>query len=468
MKFGGTSVTSRAQWTTIAGLAQRHRSAGHRVLVVCSAMAGVTDALLEIAAMEDNEAAESIIQLALRHRQLADDLGIDAADIIDTWCRKLQLALDQFDGPRRLAQVAWLGEWILTQMGCLYLSESLEAGWVDAREALQALPESQDTQQRALLGAHCEAAPDPQLEQRWAALQPVLVTQGFVARSAAGETVLLGRGGSDTSAALLASRLGAAICEIWTDVPGLFSADPRVVQDARQLRLLDYSEALEMAAGGARVIHPRCIRAAADARIPIEIRDLSRPSLPGTLIDGPDMGHSGTDGIKAVVCQKDMAVLLLENRDIRQQVGFLAWVFACISDAGVSVDLVATSETTTTLAINLAVNHLDRPGLESLAGQLRQRCRVSVYRDCVCINLVGRGARHALQHFGAGAEVFRDWPLLMLSQSANDLCISLLVDAGCAGPLLAEMHEALIIKPGHPPSDAVFGLTWAELQGIDG
>jgi diaminopimelate decarboxylase/aspartate kinase len=468
MKFGGTSVASEPQWATIAGLAQRHRSAGRRVLVVCSAMAGVTDALLEIAAMGVDEAAEPIIQLALKHRQLADDLGIDAAVVVDTWCRKLHVALDEFEGPRRVAQVAWLGEWILTQMGCLYLSKSLDAGWVDAREALQALPESKDTQQRALLGAHCESAPDPQLEQRWAALQPVLVTQGFVARSAEGDTVLLGRGGSDTSAALLASRLGAAICEIWTDVPGLFSADPRVVQDARQLRSLGYSEALEMAAGGARVIHPRCIRAAADAQIPIEIRDLSKPSLPGTCIGGSGLAATGAGGVKAVVCQTQMAVLLLENRDIRQQVGFLAWVFTCISEAGVSVDLVATSETTTTLAINLAVNHLDELGLEALAGQLRQRCRVSVFNDCACINLVGRGARHALQHFGASADVFDDCPLLMLSQSANDLCISLLVDADCAGLLLARMHEALIINLDHKAGDMVFGPTWLELQAADG
>ena len=121
-------MASRSQWETIAGLARDHRSAGRRVLLVCSAMAGVTDTLLKVATATANDAAESIIQLTLRHRQLAEDLGVDPSGIIDAWCGKLTFALDQFEGPQRLAQVAWLGEWILTQLGCLYLSKTLEAG----------------------------------------------------------------------------------------------------------------------------------------------------------------------------------------------------------------------------------------------------------------------------------------------------------------------------------------------------
>jgi diaminopimelate decarboxylase/aspartate kinase len=353
-------------------------------------------------------------------------------------------------------------------MGCFYLAQTLDAGWVDARQALVALPEPRESEQRAWLGAHCEAVADPDLEQQWAEQAPVLVTQGFVASSVDGDTVLMGRGGSDTSAALLASRLGASVCEIWTDVPGLFSADPRTHPDARLLLHLDYAEALEMAAGGARVIHPRCIHAAADAEIPVAIRDLSRMELPGTLITASDTASSETEGIKAVVCQPEMAVYLLENRDIRQQVGFLAWVFTCISDAGVSVDLVATSETTTTLAVNRTVNHLDEPALHELAQQLRQRCRVSLYPDCSCINLVGRGARRALEHFGAAAAAFRDCSLLMLSQSANDLCISLLVETPHAARLVKRMHTALVTDFSDDAENAVFGATWPELRGAKG
>ena len=130
--------------------------------------------------------------------------------------------------------------------------------------------------------------------------------------------------------------------EIWTDVPGLFSADPQVIPEARLLQVLNYDEALEMAASGAKVVHSRCIRAAADADIPIRVRDLAHTDFPGATIRRDDASTSkGTEGIRSVCRQPHMAVLLLQNLDTREHVGFLAWVFAQISGAGISVDLVS-------------------------------------------------------------------------------------------------------------------------------
>jgi diaminopimelate decarboxylase/aspartate kinase len=457
MKFGGTSVTGRPQWETIANLVAGRVDSGRRVMLVFSAMAGVTDSLMSLARTSGDAVTEGFADLAERHRHLAIDLDIDATELLDEWCRKFHQASAIANAHQRVAETAWLGEWILTRIGCCYLEKTQDAVWVDARDALTAVSDPLDSEQRSWLGAQCEAVTDPSLAQRWGALAPVLVTQGFVARSVAGDTVLLGRGGSDTSAALLASRLGAAGCEIWTDVPGMFSADPRLIPAARLLRRLGYSEALEMAAGGARVIHPRCIRAAADACIPLEIRDLGNPALPGTRIGADQVENAVPGGIKAVVCQNDMVVLLLENRDIRQQVGFLAWVFTQISETGISVDQVATSETTTTVAINRAINHLDETALQSLVERLSLRCRVTTHADCSCINLVGRGARLGLERLGSGSALFRDRPLLMLSKSANDLCISLLVEASHANLLMEQIHTAVITADTDNAADSVFG-----------
>jgi len=268
-----------------------------------------------------------------------------------------------------------------------------------------------------------------------------------VAAHPQGGSVLLGRGGSDTSAVLLASHLEARHVEIWTDVPGLFSADPRVIPSARLLRTLDYDEALEMAASGAKVVHSRSIRAAAKAGIPVQIGDLSHIEGAGTTIQAPAPAATGSkEGIRGVCCQPQMAVLLLQNLDMREQVGFLAWVFAQISEAGISVDLVATSETTTTVALNTVSNHLDETILADLAARLQQRCAVTVFPQCSAINLVGRGARVALSSIDPGSEFFADHPLLMLSQSANDLCVSLLVRTQDAGKLLESLHRTLVEK----------------------
>jgi len=167
-------------------------------------------------------------------------------------------------------------------------------------------------------------------------------------------------------------------------------------------------------------------------------------------------------GVKTITCQQNMSVILLQNLDARHQVGFLAGVFNIFKQRGISVDLVATSETTTTVAINREANHLDSDGLTSLVEELLEHCLVKLYEDCVCVNLVGRGARTALARLQHTMEIFEHQPLLMLSQSANDLCLSILVVAGDEIPLLRNAHKALIPveKDNH---GGLFGDSWQEM-----
>lgn len=473
LKFGGTSVSGKQQWTTIESLARQRLEQGYRVVLVCSAMAGVTNALQRFTE-QPNDCKNSEVENILRqYRQLATDLGIESEDLLDEAAQQITNSLRTIAGavnnPDRYAGIASLlsvGEWLSTRIGKRYLAKNLEIEWVDAREALQTLAEDALHTRRAWLSARCSSKPDPGLQKRWSEKSPALITQGFVASHPEGGTALLGRGGSDTSAVLLASALEARRVEIWTDVPGLFSADPRVIPGARLLRTLDYDEALEMAASGAKVVHSRCIRAAADAHLPVHICDLGNTDFTGTTIQHDDgTSARANEGIRSVCHQTQMAVLLLQNLDMREQVGFLAWVFEQISQAGISIDLVATSETTTTLALNMISNHLDEPTLAELASSLRQRCAVTVYPQCSAINLVGRGARVALSQAASGFEFFATQPLLMLSQSANDLCVSLLVQESDAGELLRSLHAILIEKGLDKKLEAeVFGPSWQELQ----
>src|SRR5690606_36560035 len=165
------------------------------------------------------------------------------------------------------------GERLATRLGAAYLARNrIDARWIDVRELLTSLPGRGPTDEAAWLSAECDPAPHPEAEARLERLGGVPVTQGFVARNPAGDTVVLGRGGSDTAAAYLAGKLRAERLEIWTDVPGMFTADPRTVPSARLLRALDYREAQEIATTGSGVIHPRCIPALRDASVPIHIR----------------------------------------------------------------------------------------------------------------------------------------------------------------------------------------------------
>ena len=464
LKFGGTSVAGRPQWETIVSLATARRSEGFRVLLVCSAVASVTNLLNTLAHNPDsNDRQEQLLNI---HRKLGRDLGVEEQDWLPECRRRLQSCLGDLTrepGPQYRAALLAMGEWLSTRIGCCFLRQHLDATWVDAREALEAVDEQDLSPARQWLSAACSPAADPGLAARWSALSPILITEGFVARTGKGDTVLLGRGGSDTSAALLAGRLAAVRLEIWTDVPGLFSADPRMISDARLLTQVDYAEALEMAASGARVIQARSIRAAAATKTPVVIRDLNRPGVAGTHI-----GRTCSDetGIKTVACQDQMAVILLQNLDARFQVGFLAGVFDIFRRGGISIDLVATSETTTTVAINCKSNHLDDDGLEKLVENLRSRCKVKLFDACVCVNLVGRGARTALSRLQDVMRYFEKNPLLMVSQSANDLCLSLLVNSGEHESLLKAAHQALIpLDDGKPAG--VFGASWKQIQSMD-
>ena len=465
LKFGGTSVAGRSQWETIASLAQGRRAEGFRVLLVCSAAAGVTNQLTTLALKPDS--LSHLQDLLDVHRKLGDDLEVNEQNWLPDAEQKLQkclLDLLHDPGPQHHAALLAMGEWLSTKIGCCFLRQALDAGWVDVREALEVVDEQDLSPARQWLSADCKAAESPNLAGRWSALSPVLITQGFVAKTKEGHTALLGRGGSDTSAALLAGRLSAERLEIWTDVPGLFSADPRFISEARLLVEIDYSEALEMAASGAKVIHPRSIRAAAATGTPVHIRDVNRRSMTGTRIG---QRRSNDTGIKTVTCQLRMAVILLQNLDARFQVGFLAEVFDIFRRRGISIDLVATSETTTTVAINCEANHLGDDGLDDLAEDLGARCKVTLFRECVCVNLVGRGARTALSRLQDVMTFFNDRPLLMVSQSANDLCLSLLIKSGDHESLLKSAHRALIPESvGSQAADSVFGASWTQVQQL--
>jgi len=465
LKFGGTSVAGRSQWETIASLAQARQADGYRVLLVCSAVAGVTNRLMALTEQPHSKSIQA--ELLDLHRVLSEELNVNEKHWLQQAKLLMRERLDRLvsnPGPASNAGLLAMGEWLSTQIGVRFLQQSLNVGWVDAHEALEILEEGDLSPARRWLSASCRPGPNPELAEKWTKLNPILLTQGFIARTSDGETALLGRGGSDTSAALLAGRLSAQRLEIWTDVPGLFSADPRLIPQARLLRDVDYAEAQEMAASGARVVHSRCIRAAAATNTPIVIRDTRRRHIEGTRI-----GESFSEGAgaKTITCQEKMTVLLLQNLDARHQVGFLARVFEIFKCRGISVDLVATSETTTTVAINRETNHLAVGDLGPLITDLETCCKVEVFDPCVCVNLVGRGVRNALSRMQKTMEIFEQRPLLMLSQSANDLCLSILVQSGDHESLLRNAHQALIPGSDEAGSDLQFGASWEQIINSD-
>lgn len=470
LKFGGTSVSRRHRWDTIGKLAQQRGDDNDaRVLVVVSALSGVTN---ELTALADGagDSAQRFEALVRRHRDFAAELQLDADAVLGERLSALQGLLADARAPSRTldwqAEVLAQGELLSSTLGAAYLrTQGLDMGWVDAREWLRAVPPAPNQSEWSKrLSVNCMTAPSPEWRERFVA-QPgrLLITQGFISRHQDGGTAILGRGGSDTSAAYFGALLGARRVEIWTDVPGMFSANPKEVPDARLLTRLDYYEAQEIATTGAKVLHPRSIKPCRDARVPMAILDTERPELPGTSIDD---NAEPVQGVKAISRRNGIVLVSMESMAMWQQAGFLADVFAVFKRHGLSVDLIGTAETNVTVSLDPSENLVNTDALAALSEDLAKLCRVKIIVPCAAITLVGRGMRSLLHKLSDVWATFGQERVHMISQSSNDLNLTFVIDEADADGLLAGLHDELIGSGAMPVyEEHVFGPRWRQING---
>src|SRR5215472_14550459 len=464
LKFGGTSVSSFANWRNIARVAAEREAGGARVLIVHSALAGVTDQLGRLLDAAIGEAPEEELRtIEERHRRLAAELGVPVPSEVEQQFKELRqiaagVSMVREVSERTRARVMAAGELLLTPIATRFLAaRGLRVQAVDARTLLRAERQA-GAARGSVLSAVCGFAPDGALRTKLDAGAPVIITQGFIASDEEGQTVLLGRGGSDTSAAYLAAKLSAQRLEIWTDVPGMFSANPRATPSARLLRTLHYDEAQEIATSGAKVLHPRCILPARLYGIPLHVYATQAPDLEGTVLSAE--GSDGRAQVKAVCTKKGITLVSLESPGMWHQVGFLADAFQVFKQHGLSVDLVSTSETNVTVSLDPAANALDNTCVSDLVTDLARLCRVQVIGPCASVSLVGRNIRAILHQLGGAFEFFEEQKIYLVSQAANDLNFTFVVDERQGDRLVDQLHE-LLIRP--VPGDRVLGPTWQDL-----
>jgi diaminopimelate decarboxylase/aspartate kinase len=466
MKFGGTSVATPESWQTIRELVAERLDAKYRVVVVHSALAGISNDLeASLQAAADGNDQARLADIEQRHYGLAESLGVDgegllAADIGELNQLLAGVRLVREVSPRVQAKVMALGELMATRLGAAFLtSHQLPAQWVDARDILRSIDLPHENERSRYLAATCAFDPDTAVQQRLAEQGTLLLTQGFIASNVHGEIVLLGRGGSDTSAAYIAAKLQARALEIWTDVAGMFSANPRIVPGARLLKALSFQEAQEIASTGGSVLHPRCIRPARREGIPIRVRCTLQPTLQGTLIS--DDPGSDAPRVTAISGRSGITVVSMETVGMWQEVGFLADAFRCFSELGLSIDLVSTAESSVTVTLDTSAQAIDMAILARLRASLERLCRVEIIEEAEVVSLVGQKIRALLHQIGPALEVFEEHRIHLVSQAASDLNLSFVVEEGQAHRLTKKLH-GLLVKPG--PDDPVFGQTWEELQ----
>jgi diaminopimelate decarboxylase/aspartate kinase len=468
LKFGGTSVATLANWRSIAATVQQRSADGSPILIVHSALSGVTD-LLErafAAAIEQGASAE-LLALQERHLSLARDLGLTVVPSFDAQFSSLRGRLESISEggvptARDRAAVIAHGELLATALGEAFLcAQGLQAVWLDARQVLRAVRREAATEQAAYLSATCDFRPDAAVQAKLRQMGSIVVTQGFIAGDSAGDTVLLGRGGSDTSSAYFAAMLEAQELEIWTDVPGMFSANPRATPAARQLLELSYDEAQEIATAGAKVLHPRCLLPVRQYGIPLSVYATQSPALGGTRISESPAGEGGQ--VKAICAKNGVTLVSMDSPGMWHQVGFLADAFQVFKQHGLSVDLISTSETNVTVSLDPQANSLGPAVLDALQRDLLPLCRAQVIGPCASVSLVGRNIRGILHGLGDALELFAEQRIHLVSQAANDLNLTFVVDEAQGARLVADLHELLIATA---PGDRVLGKSWQALSEV--
>ncbi|MEM7054356.1 MAG: bifunctional aspartate kinase/diaminopimelate decarboxylase [Pseudomonadota bacterium] len=468
LKFGGSSVARPENWQLIAKQAQQILGEQRSLIIVVSALAGVTDLLAEnvdqIRVRANSVDVGALLgELRQRHQALVEPMDLDISALESTF-ELLAVDMDALstepENAAIQARVLATGELLASRLGEAILRQfGLDSTWLDSRDVLLC----RDTGRRSLHSryhsAECVVEPDLHWQEKLNQRGRLFIAPGFIARNEANETVLLGRGGSDTSAALIAALLNAERLEIHSDVPGLFSADPRRIPAARLLKNVSYREAQELAAMGAKALHPRALIPLKRHQIPLWLKQTGRPEMEGTKIT-PQIHEHGAQ-VKAIVQRKNITLIALEGIDMWQQVGFLADVFDIFRAHNLSVDLVSTSESNVTVTLDPGANPAEAGTLERLSDDLEKLCKVEINTDCASVSLVGLGIRTILHRLGPALEVFEQRRIFLVSQAANDLNLSFVVEARHADRLVQQLHQQII--PGGVGGDSVFGASWEQL-----
>lgn len=457
LKFGGTSVSTASRWDRIEEIVRDRLEQGVGVVLVLSAVSKMTNALAGVvdAARRGEPVDDRLEAFASRHRALCSDLEIDGDDLINDAMGSLRDLLATPVGPAEEANIMSHGEMLSTRLATRRLSSrGIDVAWVDACTLLQA--EDGGERDEHYLSARCAPRAGAARPMLAAAGAPVLVTQGFVARSCAGETVLLGRGGSDTSAAYLAAAAGAEWLEIWTDVPGLFTSNPRSHANARLLPQVGYHEAEALAALGAKVLHPRAIEPVREHGIPVRLGWTDHPEIEGTRINA----MRATRGVKAITSRSNLCMLSLRRQGSWQPVGFMAAVAGVFARRGLSMDLVSSSCSEIRVTLDLNAFPSARDELEAMTAELEEVCEPRVRYGLASVSFVGEGVGQAL--FGAGDAfgLFADEAVCMVVHAANERHVSLVLDDAAAAALVEAAHAALFDAPD---DELHLGPAWRDL-----
>lgn len=438
LKFGGTSVADAAAIERLVAIVRSRQGAR---TVVISALAGVTDRLLAIAALaaSDGPGAQSAVaDLLTRHVAVAATLSEEAEAQVEPMLRGIArgaeraieaIAAARNASPSLTDKLVAAGELWSSRLVAAFLSAGgVRAQWIDARHVIRTD------------GRHRHATPDLAATEDAVrrhvrpalALDRVVVIGGFIGSGPDGATTTLGRGGSDYSAAVLGASLLADEIEIWTDVDGVFSADPRLVGHARVLAAMSYEDAEILATFGAKVLHPKTLEPAAALDIPVRVLNSRRPGESGTRIDS---GGAGATAYAAVASRGGISVVSLTARARRPDGSFAARALQALADAHVSVLVGEIHKGRLTVAVDHEVD------LDALRTQVDDFAEVEARNGLTAVCAISDRLARDPRLVTSAVALLDDRRIHLVARPGTSSALAVVIDEPDAHALVARLHD---------------------------
>jgi aspartate kinase len=449
IKFGGTSVGDAAKVAAAIDIVADRRE--QQPIVVVSALAGVTNDLVAASEAARDQKPELVKEIIARVRQRHEDVAMQLVqqkfDFFESFLKQLTKQIDQIQ--TILSGIALLGE----------ITPRARDKVTSIGEKLSSVLFAYSMMMRALPGEHVESeeviwtndtfgGATPLMDRtRDAAAKTLLplvernhipVMGGFIGRTINGATTTLGRNGSDYSAAIVGAAVGAHEVQIWTDVDGLLTCDPRFVSGARVIDLLSHEEAAELASFGAK-LHPRTLEPAIAAGIPVRVLNTEKPSSSGTLITREGAAESA--GPRSIARKRHVTVVHMTSNKMLGAHGFLARIFNAFEEEEISVDLIATSEVSVSVTID------ERHNIDELKKRLGEFADVEIIDEQSIIAIVGRNLLNDSFVAARIFEALRWIPTKMISLGRSGLNLSIVIDDRDSDQAIQRIHAALFEQP---------------------
>lgn len=434
MKFGGTSVGSADSIKSVAEIAALYKD--KKPVLVVSAVGGITDKLIEAAQTAFSKGIVDIEDIEEKHKTILNELKLDNK-LVDKELNELRDILDVIakikDNSNKIMDIVCsFGERMSTRIVAAYFNSiGMKAKNFDAYD-IGIITDSNFGSAEPLPFA------EKKIKENLSKVDCMPIITGFIGKNEEGQITTLGRGGSDYTAAIVGAAIDAEEIQIWTDVDGMMTSDPRVVKEAKTIPKISFNEAAELATFGARVLHPKTILPAIKKSIPVKVLNSFNPVSAGTTILSKT--ENSTEVVKAISFKKNITLLNINSTRMLLAHGFLAKLFEVFNKYKISVDMISTSEVNVSLTID-SINN--KEGLNKAIEELREVGEVTVEENKSLICLVGNGMKNTV---GLAARIFsavgkNSINIDMVSQGASEINFGFIVDGNDAEKAVQCLHK---------------------------